>query len=152
MEKEYKQLNEAFKQLKELFEYLDFQVKTFEANFKQSLLEYENQNNYKFVLEQISFYDFNKNEIEDTKTLVKNALENVSAENYVDVYSKLNSINENITDDLNVLLDSTMDSENSKEILEFQYVQVDTFKKQLSIVLENIDALIYNAEQLSKQN
>lgn len=152
MEKEYKQLNQAFKQLKELYEYLAFQVKTFEADFKQSLLEYENQNNYKFVLEQISFYNFNKNEIEYTETLVKNALDNVTAENYVDVYSKLNSTNENITDDLNVILDSAMDSENNKEMLEFQYAQLDTFKKQINFVLENIDALICNAEKLSKQN
>lgn len=151
MEKEYKQLNQVFKQLKEFYEYLAFQINTFEADFKQSLLDYEKQNNHKFVLEKISFFDFNKNEIEYTETLIKSALENVTIENYIDVYSKLNSINESITDDFNVLLDSALDSENSKEMLEFQYVQLDAFKKQLNIVLENIDTLICNAEKLSKK-
>lgn len=151
MEKEYKQLNQVFKQLKEFYEYLAFQINTFETDFKQSLLDYEKQNNYKFVLEKISFFDFNKNEIEYTETLIKSALENVTIENYIDVYSKLNSINETITDDFNVLLDSALDSENSKEMLEFQYVQLDAFKKQLNIVLENIDTLICNAEKLSKK-
>lgn len=140
MEKQ-KLLLENFKELKNSCNELNSQLTMLDDIFNQQLKVFEQKNNCKLDVKQSAYYQMNQTEIDRCASVINEALETVAFDNYFDACEQLKTVLEFMRDDLDVIYTS-LSINSEKELLDYQFSQIDKYKKEMDLILNNIDALI----------
>ena len=138
--------------------YTDIQQNLFSINsdlllifdeFKDILAKFEKQNSCKVVLEQCTLYQNSQEDIQDWQNRVDGLLDTPTVDNYMDFADNLESYFDFLVDDVK-LTASCMSPKLGKDLIEYQYNELDTFIKKNKIVLDKIDKLIENIKLIKE--
>ena len=141
------ELTEKYKEIQQYLFSLNSEILLVFDEFKEVLAKFEKQNNCKVVMENCPLYQNSQEDIQNWQNCINELLENPIVDNYFDYANELDNYFDFMIDDAK-LTASTMSPKQSKDLIEYQYNQLDTFIKKNKIVLDKIDALIENINSI----
>lgn len=117
--------------------------------FLQKKEEFEEENNEKLSLENSKYTKNNEEEIKNLESKISVSLKENDFENYFDLFKECKSIAEFIEQDL-ALINSCFKMKTDKEILVYNYSKLDASKKEIKLILDNLDSVILKVSKLKK--
>ena len=117
--------------------------------FLQKKEEFEEENNEKLSLENNKYTKSNEEEIKNLQDKINECLKENDFENYFDLYRECKSVIEFIEQDL-ALINSCFKMKIDKEILIYNYSKLDASKKEVKLILDNLDNVILKVSKLKK--
>ncbi len=143
------ELTEGYRQSQQYLFSTNSELLLIFEEFKEILAEYEKKNKCKVVLEECALYQDSQEDIQELQDNINDLLENPTLDNYIDFANELDNYFDFMVDDVNVTA-THMSPKEGKDLIEYQYNQLNTFIKKNKIIFDNIDNLIENIKLIKE--
>ena len=117
--------------------------------FLQKKDEFEEENEEELLLKNNKYSKNDEIEIKNLEEKFKECLLENDFDNYFDLYRECKSVVEFIEQDLS-LINSCFKMKADKEVLIYNYAKLDAGKKEIKLILENLDNVILKISKLKK--